>query len=56
MVINNSYGKPKFIINNKIRELLKKKFKSNKFKFYLSLSDEKSHSIAFVVIEKEYAK
>ena len=52
-ISNNIYGKPKLTFNNKIRKLVKKKFKSNNFKIYLSLSDEKSYSIAFVIIEKK---
>ena len=52
-VVNNIYGKPKLIINNKLKLILKKKFKYNNFKIFLSLSDEKNHSIAFVIIEKK---
>ena len=52
-ISNNIYGKPQLTFNNKIRKLVKKKFKSNNFKIYLSLSDEKSYSIAFVIIEKK---
>ena len=52
-VVNNIYGKPKLIINNKLKLMMKKKFKYNNFKIFLSLSDEKNHSIAFVIIEKE---
>ena len=53
-VVNNIYGKPKLIINNKLKLIMKKKFKYNNFKIFLSLSDEKNHSIAFVIIEKKY--
>ena len=52
-VVNNIYGKPKLIINNKLKLIMKKKFKYNNFKIFLSLSDEKNHSIAFVIIEKK---
>ena len=52
-ISNNIYGKPQLTFNNKIRKLVKKKFKSNNFKIYLSLSDEESYSIAFVIIEKK---
>ena len=51
-VKNNRFGKPEILINYKIRSILKKIFKINKFKIYLSLSDEKKHSIAFVIINK----
>ena len=49
---NKSTGKPEIYINNKIRRILNKKFKTKKFKIYLSLADEKKHSIAFVIINK----
>ena len=52
-VVNNIYGKPKLIINNKLKLIMKKKFKYSNFKIFLSLSDEKNHSIAFVIIEKK---
>ena len=52
-ISNNIYGKPQLTFNNKIRKLVKKKFKSNNFKIYLSLSDEENYSIAFVIIEKK---
>ena len=52
-VVNNIYGKPKLIINNKLKLIMKKKFKYNNFKIFLSLSDEKNYSIAFVIIEKK---
>lgn len=49
---NKSLGKPQLHINNRIKALLKKKFKLKRFKIFLSLADEKSHSIAFVIINK----
>ena len=36
----------------KLKYFLKKKFKIQKYKVHLSLSDEKDYSIAFVVIDK----
>ena len=51
-VVNTSYGKPKILLNNKIKKIIDKKFKLNKFKIFLSLSDEKKYSIAFVIINK----
>ena len=50
-ITNNTLGKPKITITNKLKEVLKKKFKSKKLKFYVSLSDEKKHSIAYVILE-----
>ena len=49
---NNKQGKPLLIVNNKIKNIIKKKFKITKFKIFLSLSDEKKHSIAYVVLNK----
>ena len=40
-------------ISNNIKKFLKKKLKLNKYKIFLSLSDEKKHSIAYVIINKE---
>ncbi len=51
-VINNINGQPLMNISNKLKRLLKLKFKINKYRLYLSLSDEKKHSIAFVIINK----
>jgi len=49
---NNKKGKPLMNLSSKIDFLLKKKFNINKYKIFLSLSDEKDHSIAFVVLNK----
>ena len=49
-VINNKYGKPKIILSSKLKKILDKKFKFKKYRILLSLSDEKKHSIAFVLI------
>ena len=51
-VVNTSYGKPKILLNNNIKKIIDKKFNLNKFKIFLSLSDEKKYSIAFVIINK----
>ena len=49
---NNRLGKPSFYITKKIKNLIKKKFKTNSFNFFLSISDEKNYSVAFVVFQK----
>ena len=51
-VINDKLGKPSFFITKKIKNLIKKKFKINSFNFFLSISDEKKYSIAFVIFQK----
>ena len=51
-VKNNRLGKPKILFNNKVKNIMVKKFKSKKFNVFLSLSDEKRYSIAYVIINK----
>ena len=51
-VINDKLGKPSFFITKKIKNLIKKRFKINSFNFFLSISDEKKYSIAFVIFQK----
>jgi len=53
-IINDQKGKPIIVISNNIKKFLKKKFKLNKYKIFLSLSDEKDHSIAYVLINKKW--
>ena len=50
---NYKNGKPYISLSKKLKNFLKKKFKIQKFKVFLSLSDEKDYSIAFVVIDKK---
>tara|TARA_S200000501_G_scaffold183846_1_gene173127 strand:- start:651 stop:1037 length:387 start_codon:yes stop_codon:yes gene_type:complete len=51
-VKNNKLGKPIISFNNKVKKILIRKFNSNRFKVFLSLSDEKRYSIAYVIINK----
>ena len=52
-IINDNLGKPSFYINEKIGKLIKKKYKTKSFNFFLSISDEKKYSIAFVIFQKK---
>ena len=52
-VINDKFGKPNIKFSNKVNNLIVKKFKTRNFDIFLSLSDEKNYSIAFVVIQKK---
>ena len=52
VVKNDKSGKPFFYIKKKIKFFIKKKFNANKFNFFLSISDEKNYSIAFVIFQK----
>jgi len=51
-VINDKLGKPSFFITKKIKNMIKKKFRITRFKLFLSISDEKKYSIAFVILQK----
>jgi len=52
-IINNKLGKPSFKINEKIKKIIKKRFKTSSFNFFLSISDEKKYSIAYVILQKK---
>ena len=52
-VINDKLGKPSFVINEKIKKIIKKQFKTTSFNFFLSISDEKKYSIAYVILQKK---
>ena len=52
-VTNDNKGKPIINISINVKNFLKKKFNLNKYKIFLSLSDEKKHSIAYVIINKK---
>ena len=52
-IINDKMGKPSFIISEKIKKIIKKEFKVSSFNFFLSISDEKKYSIAYVILQKK---
>jgi len=52
-ITNNKNGKPSIKINNKLHNIINKKFKTKKINVLLSISDESEHSIAFVILEKK---
>ena len=52
-IINDKFGKPFIKKSNKINNFMKKKFKTKKINIFLSISDEKKHSVAFVILEKK---
>tara|TARA_B100000902_G_scaffold380168_1_gene415264 strand:+ start:71 stop:457 length:387 start_codon:yes stop_codon:yes gene_type:complete len=51
-IINNKIGKPYYLLNAKINNLIKKKMKIKNFNLFLSISDEKEYSVAFTIIQK----
>ena len=53
-IINDKLGKPSFTINEKIKKIIKKKFKTTSFNFFLSISDEKKYSVAHVILQKKW--
>ena len=52
-IVNDKNGKPSIKLNNKLKNIINSKFKTKKINVFLSISDEKNHSIAFVVLEKK---
>ena len=52
-ILNDKMGKPFFYKSKKIDKIIKKKFKIKKYDLFLSLSDEKDHSIAFTILVKK---
>ena len=50
---NYKNGQPYISLSKKLNNFLQKKLKIQKYKVFLSLSDEKDYSIAFVVIDKK---
>ena len=51
-ILNDRKGKPYFLFNQKIKNILKSRYKLIKFKAHLSLSDEKKHSVSYVILQK----
>ena len=51
-IINDKLGKPYYLVNTKVKNLIKKKKKIKNFDLFLSISDEKKYSIAFTIIQK----
>ena len=50
-VLNDKIGKPYYVLNKKLNNLIKKKKKIKNFSLFLSISDEKKYSIAFTIIQ-----
>jgi holo-[acyl-carrier protein] synthase len=50
-ITNDKLGKPSFLINPKLKKIIIDKFKVKTFDFFLSISDEKNYSIAFVIFQ-----
>ena len=50
-VVNDKMGKPYYVTNKKITNIIKKKFKIKNFNCFLSITDEKKYSTAFAIIQ-----
>ena len=50
-VINDKMGKPYYVKNKKISNIIQKNFKIKNFKCFLSISDENNYSTAFAIIQ-----
>tara|TARA_A100001011_G_scaffold46229_1_gene43623 strand:- start:5632 stop:6021 length:390 start_codon:yes stop_codon:yes gene_type:complete len=52
-ILNNNKGKPFIKLNQKIKDIIKKKLRIKNFSTYVSISDEREYSIAFVIINRK---
>tara|TARA_B100001093_G_C26047211_1_gene684781 strand:- start:26 stop:412 length:387 start_codon:yes stop_codon:yes gene_type:complete len=52
-ILNNKIGKPYFLKSKKINEIIKKKFRTQNYDLFLSISDEKDYSVAFTILQKK---
>jgi len=52
-VLNDKIGKPYYVVNHKLKNLVRKKKKVKNFNLFLSISDEKDYSVAFTVIQSK---
>ncbi len=51
-ISNKKSGKPFITLSNNLKVILKKKLKLKKVKIFLSLSDEREYSVAYVITQK----
>ena len=51
-ISNKKSGKPYLTLSNNLKVILKRKLKLRKFKIFLSLSDEREYSVAYVTTQK----
>ena len=52
-ISNDTYGKPYYVLNKKIKKFIFKKKKVKNYNLFLSISDEKDYSIAFTILQKK---
>ena len=51
-ISNKKNGKPFITLSNNLKVILKRKLKLKKVKIFLSLSDEREYSVAYVITQK----
>ena len=54
VIMNDTMGKPYYLITNKITKIIQKRFKVINFDCFLSISDEKDYSTAFTIIQSKW--
>ena len=54
VIMNDTMGKPYYLITNKITKIIQKRFKVKNFDCFLSISDEKDYSTAFTIIQSKW--
>ena len=52
-ILNDKLGKPYFLKTKKIDTIIFRKFKIRKYDLFLSISDEKDHSISFTILKAQ---
>ena len=52
-ILNDNKGKPYYYKTKKINSIINKKFKVKRYDLFLSISDEKSYSIAFTILQTQ---
>ncbi len=50
-ILNDDKGKPYYLKSKKINEIIYRRFHIRKYDLFLSISDEKDHSIAFTILQ-----
>ena len=51
-ILNDKLGKPYYLNNKILKDIIFKKFKVKKYNLFLSISDEKDYSVAFTILQK----
>tara|TARA_A100001011_G_scaffold388475_1_gene468146 strand:+ start:1301 stop:1687 length:387 start_codon:yes stop_codon:yes gene_type:complete len=52
-ILNDKIGKPYYHKSKKINKIILKRFNTEKYNLFLSISDEKDYSVAFTILQKK---